>query len=346
MFCGDCGYSNEPSAAFCGRCGSPLTEEASASPPPSPPASAVLEPDNSIVAERIAEYEPAPRPPATEFHDEDAMRRPRRWLVPVVAASLLALGAASFVVISASRKKDDENLQASASSTRTTRARATTTLTTLRSVTMPSVVGLQLETAVRILNGLGVQVDTAPRESIQPEGTVIEQTPATGTENPSRATLVVATKGARLSNASKLRLNGFGGVAVGMTRGDAETAAGRRFTEGAGTEGCVEWAVEGLAGVSVMTWDDKVVRINISQTPYTTQSGIGVGSTESDVYAKYPGQIRTQQHTYDENGHYLEYIPKDANQQQFSLLFETDGARVTQFRAGNKDAVELVEGCF
>jgi hypothetical protein len=286
------------------------------------------------------EYEPPRRP--SELPRQALAPRRRLWLLGA-AAAVLVLAVASFLVLSGSRKTDGGKVRASAGSTETTVA---TTLTTARSLTMPNVVGLQLEAARRILDSLGVETESTTRESIQPQGTVIEQTPAAGTENPSGATLVVATKGARLSAESKLRLNGFGGVAVGMSRSDAEAAAARRFAEGSRNEECVEWGVEGLDGVSVMTWDDNVVRINISERPYTTQSGIGVGSTESDVYAKYPDQIRSQQHTYDESGHYLEYVPKDANQQQFSLLFETDGTRVTQFRAGKKDAVELVEGCF
>ncbi|WP_267871531.1 hypothetical protein [Nostoc sp. CHAB 5715] len=38
-------------------------------------------------------------------------------------------------------------------------------------------------------------------------------------------------------------------------------------------------------------------------------------------------------------------IPKDRANQNYRVVFETDGKRVTQFRSGKLPEVEFVEGC-
>ena len=56
-----------------------------------------------------------------------------------------------------------------------------------------------------------------------------------------------------------------------------------------------------------------------------------------------PG-VRVEPHPYD--GPVGQYLIVDAlDAPGLRLIYETDGDRVTSFRAGRRDAVDLIEGC-
>jgi hypothetical protein len=95
-----------------------------------------------------------------------------------------------------------------------------------------------------------------------------------------------------------------------------------------------------------MIWDTVIVRVDVDSPGVYTRSGIQAGSTEAEVIRRYPGQIRIEDHPYDGPGsHYLIYGPADPADTGFGMIFETDGHRVTRYRAGLHGAVELIEGC-
>ncbi|HAJ60211.1 MAG TPA: hypothetical protein DCP31_13915 [Cyanobacteria bacterium UBA8543] len=77
----------------------------------------------------------------------------------------------------------------------------------------------------------------------------------------------------------------------------------------------------------------------------STVRGARIGDTESKIKSLYPGQIRVTRHHYQSNGHYLIFTPKDRSEANYRIIFETDGNRVTNFRAGKLPEVEWVEGC-
>jgi hypothetical protein len=67
--------------------------------------------------------------------------------------------------------------------------------------------------------------------------------------------------------------------------------------------------------------------------------------TETQVRALYPGRIRTEPHKYTgPEGHYLLCEPREASDSSYRLIFETDGQRVLNYRAGLRPAVQYVEG--
>lgn len=69
------------------------------------------------------------------------------------------------------------------------------------------------------------------------------------------------------------------------------------------------------------------------------------GLAEDHIKALYSGQIEVTPHEYLLDGHYLTFVPKDPQDRVNRLIFETDGERVTQFRAGQLPEVAWVEGC-
>ena len=77
----------------------------------------------------------------------------------------------------------------------------------------------------------------------------------------------------------------------------------------------------------------------------TTQEGATIGSTEAEIQALYPGQVKVAKHKYIPDGHYLTVTPIDPADANYQLVFETDGDRVTYIRAGQKPEVDLTERC-
>ncbi|HEV2810763.1 MAG TPA: hypothetical protein VGV93_10255 [Acidimicrobiales bacterium] len=72
---------------------------------------------------------------------------------------------------------------------------------------------------------------------------------------------------------------------------------------------------------------------------------MGIGDSEGEVQRIYGDRTRVKPHPYNEEGRYLIYDSDEPSQHGLLLIFETDGTRVTSFRAGERGAVEAPEGC-
>lgn len=110
-------------------------------------------------------------------------------------------------------------------------------------------------------------------------------------------------------------------------------------------EGC-DFVVPAAAplGVSLMVLSDTVVRVDIDTGTVATQEGIRIGDTEARVLEAYRGHVTVEAHPYDgPEWHYLIVDPPADTLHR--MIFETDGTNVTSFRAGLRDAVDLIEGC-
>jgi hypothetical protein len=104
-------------------------------------------------------------------------------------------------------------------------------------------------------------------------------------------------------------------------------------------EGCVYAKVPAVPGLLVMLFGAKVVRLDVIAAGLATAAGARVGDSEQQVRELYPG-VRVEPHKYTD-GHYL-VVDGNAGRR---LVFETDGARVTRYRAGAVPQVDWVEGC-
>ena len=156
----------------------------------------------------------------------------------------------------------------------------------------------------------------------------------------------------RLSESSRLRLDGIGPVAVGMTLDEASAAAGmpvRMIPDSnvAGSGRCAYARPEGgPEGLSFMVLDGRIARVDVVNSRIRTVSGVGTGSTEADVQATYPGRVRVEPNPYTghRGGRDIVYVA-DAASAHLGLLFEADGGRVRSFRSGLLGAVMAPEGC-
>jgi hypothetical protein len=135
--------------------------------------------------------------------------------------------------------------------------------------------------------------------------------------------------------------NNFGAVKVGMTVSQASKALGVRLNtteQGA----CRYFKVNGrFKDVGFMVNDGTIARFDLSESGIATDRGAQVGDTEARIKRLYKGQYKVTKHKYTD-GNYIEVEMKGG---KFSIIFETDGKRVTSIRAGRSPEVGYVEGC-
>lgn len=154
----------------------------------------------------------------------------------------------------------------------------------------------------------------------------------------------------KLSNQSKLSIYGIDSVRVGMTVAEASKAAGVKLVRPSGYEpnaSCFYVQPQSKPkGIGFMVTDGRVARVDVWKNQFvTTISGAKIGDTEARIKSLYPRKIQVSPHKYVPEGHYLTFVPKDAKDKNYAVVFETDGKKVTQFRSGKRPEVEYVEGC-
>ncbi|MEH1888212.1 MAG: hypothetical protein V7K92_01715 [Nostoc sp.] len=157
-------------------------------------------------------------------------------------------------------------------------------------------------------------------------------------------TVIAQTK---LRNQLKLFINGIGQVRVGMTVSQAAKAAATKLVGDPPNNSCYYVKPQNEPkNLLFMVTKGRISRVDVRQnTQITTLKGAKIGDTEAQIKSLYPGQIKVTPHKYVQGGHYLTFIPKDRANQNYRVVFETDGKRVTQFRSGKLPEVEFVEGC-
>lgn len=161
-----------------------------------------------------------------------------------------------------------------------------------------------------------------------------------------------------------VRPDGIGPLVAGMRVADAmEVLPGSLSVPvGALPEACT-YAVWDSAppGVRVMVEDGTVTRIDVTAGDVATAEGARVGDSEARIDSLYAGRIEHRPHKYAVGQYFIVRARTDTarplpevtepgatppnTRRDFRLVFETDGQRVTRYRAGLFPAVEYVEGC-
>ena len=145
----------------------------------------------------------------------------------------------------------------------------------------------------------------------------------------------------------RVSIRSFGPVRIGMTLARAARALGERLHYVDVEEGCGHVRPRTAPpGTSFMVVNGRIARVDVDSGDVATLSGAHIGSTEAEVQHLYPGQIRVEPHPYTgPEGHYLVFLPRDTVDSTFGMIFETDGRRVTSYRAGLREPVQYIEGC-
>jgi hypothetical protein len=151
-----------------------------------------------------------------------------------------------------------------------------------------------------------------------------------------------------LSLASPVEMRGVGPVRIGMTPKEASKAAGialpgdpyELYEDGS----CYYVVPEGdVDAFGFMVADGKIARVDVTDTTaVATAEGARIGDSEQHILELYPGAA-VEPHAYEgPEGHYLKTRDADG---AYGYVFETDGQKVTRYRAGRYPEVEYIEGC-
>jgi hypothetical protein len=141
--------------------------------------------------------------------------------------------------------------------------------------------------------------------------------------------------------------DGLGAVQIGMNLDDAVNMGLLNENPSMKTQCDFVFPAVGSGipeNISVMVVKGKVARIDVDTGSVTTEDGVKVGDTEDKVRSIYDGDVQVEPHKYMAGGHYLTVMGDSASAGK-AIVFETDGKRVTSFRAGRLPEVRWVEGC-
>jgi len=140
---------------------------------------------------------------------------------------------------------------------------------------------------------------------------------------------------------------GYGPLRIGMTVAAAASALHSPAPSTVGLDTACAYVHFDAAppGMRIMVTGGTVVRIEVDSTTVPTGLGVRVGDSEAHVKALYGSRVSVEPHKYLPGGHYLVVSPIPPTDSNFRLIFETDGSRVTSYRAGQLPQVQWVEGC-
>jgi hypothetical protein len=157
----------------------------------------------------------------------------------------------------------------------------------------------------------------------------------------------------QLTENSKLGINGIGPIRVGMIVEEASRAAGVKLVflgSGPDAYSCSYFKPQGeLKEIAFMVTKGRIARIDISDKRITTIRGARIGDTLDRIISLYPGQIQITKTPLtarpEGNPKNLTFVPKDAADKNYRIIFETVNNRVYHFRSGKLPEVEYIEGC-
>lgn len=181
--------------------------------------------------------------------------------------------------------------------------------------------------------------------AVLPDGTPVE-TPEI-VDNPPQPVPVISD--------FALTLRGMGSIEFGMNVPQAEELLGAKFDFAIG--GVTECDFAKVSNDPFSPWvmvvsdngdiqQGTIVGITLGERNLT-RSGIGIGATKEQVLAAYGDRIQVTPHPYGggPGSEYLTFIPADAADADYRLIFETNDNVVFGVRSGTVPFVEWNEGC-
>ena len=152
-----------------------------------------------------------------------------------------------------------------------------------------------------------------------------------------------------ISESSQVSIRGIAPILVGMTVSEAMRSSGQKLInqgESGGGPSCRYYKIKEVKGIAFMVTNGRIARVDVTDnSKITTLSGAKIGDSESKIKSLYPNQIKVEAHEYDPKGHYLIFVPKDSQDKNYRIIFETDGKKVTRWRSGKLPEVQFIEGC-
>lgn len=142
--------------------------------------------------------------------------------------------------------------------------------------------------------------------------------------------------------AATVGVAGYGALHFGMSRDEAERAAGAAFNGSTSDSACKQLRIPGEPDVAYLFDGDKLQRIDVKTPDVMAEGGGHVGMQVEDIRTLYAGKLSELPRTDVKGGLYLKVLGKDGS----GLVFEADeSGKITSFRAGVAPVLDGVEGC-
>ena len=130
-----------------------------------------------------------------------------------------------------------------------------------------------------------------------------------------------------------------------MTVEEAQRAAGTRFTLVTPRSECfLATPDDAPTGITFWIVESTLERVDVDTPAITTRSGAGLGDSEARILELFGERIQTRP-LADGSGNLLAYVPKDASDRQFRVMFQTDGERVVRLWSGRLPWAEWMADC-
>jgi len=249
---------------------------------------------------------------------------PFRQLASVLIALIVIMGAALFVITRGEGDPGRSAASTSVSSTTTTTLLATvvtTAQTTVPTTTIPT--------------GCAAPATTgAPATTLD----------TTTTAQPNEDTTAAPTLEAKLGPNASVSTVGLSYVTFGLTVKQAEIAAGTPMTPCEPVSDCYRVTpLEAPKGISFVVDAGTIERVDITEGPITTRSGLGIGTSEKRIVDSLGDKLDRK--VNDDGSIDLIFVPTDPNDADFRIIFTIRDGSVDTFRAGRIPLVLPTRAC-
>lgn len=146
--------------------------------------------------------------------------------------------------------------------------------------------------------------------------------------------------------ASKLSTVGLDEIFFGDTVEDAAEKASTEWVglpdDGARPQCFTVQPAGGPTGVLFTVLDGRIERIDIANPIITTRSGAGVGTTQAQLFDLFGDRL---EETEFDKGSDIMFVPADADDREFRIIWTTDGLAATRMRAGRMPGILTDSPC-
>lgn len=137
----------------------------------------------------------------------------------------------------------------------------------------------------------------------------------------------------QLGASSPVTTVGLGAVSFGLTVTAAAEAAGSAMLACEPLSECYHVTPAAApGGISFLVHASTIERVDIVEGPITTRSGMGIGTTAEQLVATFGDKLERQ--VVDADTVDFVFVPTDASDADFRVVFTVEDGAVTTFRAG------------
>lgn len=137
----------------------------------------------------------------------------------------------------------------------------------------------------------------------------------------------------QLGSNSSISTVGLGIVTFGLTVANAAEVSGSAMLSCEPLSECYHVTPAAAPpGISFLVHASTIERVDIVGGPITTRSGIGIGTTAEHLVNTFGDQLERQ--VIDADTVYLIFVPSDASDSNFRVVFTVEDGEVTTYRSG------------